>query len=176
MTSFADDVAALYPNLHRYAVRLLHDRGSAGDLVQQTVLHALSREHMYEPGSNLRAWLFTMLHNTYVNGVRRSARDLAVSVDPSDLASHSTLDESAYFRIMLRETNTALATLSREQRRTLLLAALDGEDYDQMAELEDVPIGTIRSRLSRARSALRSKLDDSSDMSDEERRLLGRWT
>jgi RNA polymerase sigma-70 factor, ECF subfamily len=147
------------PRLRRYARALLRDSDRADDLVQDTMVRGLEKLHLYQPGTNLRAWLFTMMHNQYVNSVRRSARrGHAINVEKVTLGVHP----SQIGRLELRDLERAIASLPHEQRTTLLLIGLEGLKYEEVAQICDVPVGTVRSRLSRARTALHQKLEDGS--------------
>jgi RNA polymerase sigma-70 factor (ECF subfamily) len=144
-------IAAEIPRLRRYARALLRDKDRADDLVQDTILRALEKKHLYERGTNLRAWLFTLMHNHYLNSVRRSVRrGQTILVEKVTLASPAP----QLANLELRELERAIARLPEEQRETLLLIGLEGMKYDEVAQICDVPIGTVRSRLSRARTGL----------------------
>jgi RNA polymerase sigma-70 factor (ECF subfamily) len=151
-----DDIRRLLgaeiPRLRRYARALLRDKDRADDLVQDTILRALEKNHLYQQGTNLRAWLFTMMHNQYVNYARRSARRREkILVEQVPLASPAP----QFASLELRDLESAIARLPEEQRETLLLIGLEGMKYEEVAQVCDVPIGTVRSRLSRAREELR---------------------
>src|SRR5215469_14951205 len=145
-------IAAEIPRLRRYARALLRDKDRADDLVQDTILRALEKNHLYQRGTNLRAWLFTMMHNQYVNYARSSARrGQNIRVEQVPLASPAP----QLACLELRDLESAIARLPEEQRETLLLIGLEGMKYEEVAQICDVPIGTVRSRLSRAREELR---------------------
>ena len=138
-------------SLRRYARRLLGNSSDADDLVQECLARARSRAHLWRPGSDLRAWLFTILHNTNVNNLR--ARAAAARLPAEDAAAVAPPAQEA--RLELRDLDRALAQVPREQRRVLLLVGLDGMSYAEAALIEGVPVGTVMSRLARGRSALR---------------------
>jgi RNA polymerase sigma-70 factor (ECF subfamily) len=145
-------IAQHLPRLRRYARALTGDRNAADDLVQDTVERALSRFHLWRPGSDLRAWLFTIMHNIYVNQTRSRIRH-----------PHEPLDESAAEDLHMREPDwgtlrdieEALARLPAEQRSVLLLVGLEQFTYEEAARVLEVPLGTVMSRLSRGRERLR---------------------
>ncbi|HJT08209.1 MAG TPA: sigma-70 family RNA polymerase sigma factor [Stellaceae bacterium] len=147
-----DHIAAL----RRYARALLGDRIEAEDLVQDCLARALSRAHLWRPGSDLRAWLFTILHNIHVNNVRSRHARLA-SVDASEGRSWRGMsappDQDT--RLELRDLERALDRIPEEQRQVLLLVGMEGMSYDEAARIVGVPIGTIMSRVARGREALR---------------------
>jgi RNA polymerase sigma-70 factor (ECF subfamily) len=118
----------------------------------------MAKRHLWQPGSNLRAWLFTILHNQYVTEVRHSARE-ATAVDVSETASILTVPSNQMFRLQLHDLEIALAKLPDEQRSILLLIGLEGMSYDGAAEVLDIPVGTVRSRLWRARAQLRNLME-----------------
>jgi RNA polymerase sigma-70 factor (ECF subfamily) len=149
-------IGAEVPRLRRYARALLRDNDRADDLVQDTILRALEKDHLYERGTNLRAWLFTMMHNQYVNFVRRSARrGQTIVVEKLTLATPAAQIAS----LELRDLESAIARLPEEQRETLLLIGLEGMKYEEVAQICNVPIGTVRSRASRARMGLRRMIE-----------------
>ena len=144
-------IEAEIPRLRRYARALLRNQDRADDLVQDTLVRGLDKVHLYRSG-DLRAWLFTIMHNQYVNSVRRLARQgEKIAVEKVPLASQA----SQLPRLELRDLENAIARLTEEQRATLLLIGLEGMKYEEVAQICDVPIGTVRSRLSRAREELR---------------------
>jgi RNA polymerase sigma-70 factor (ECF subfamily) len=146
------------PRLRRYARALTRDASRADDLVQDTLLRALAKQHLWQDGTNLRAWLFTLMHNQHVNDVRRSSRD-GGNVDVTEMASVLVANTDPTASRQLRELERGLAMLPLEQREAILLVGLEGLRYDEAAAIAGVPIGTVRSRLSRGREALRRILD-----------------
>jgi len=144
------------PRLRRYARALTRSTREVDDLiddlVQDCLARALSRIDLWQPGTDLRAWLFAILHNQYVNYVRRSVRERAVRdfcrISPR-LASGANHD------LELRDLRRAMGHLSHEQREVILMLAFDGVKYREAAKALEVPIGTIRSRVSRGREILR---------------------
>jgi RNA polymerase sigma-70 factor, ECF subfamily len=149
-------IEAEIPRLRRYAGALLRNRDRADDLVQQTLLRGLEKVHLYQSGTDLRAWLFTLMHNQYVNSVRRWVREREViTVEKVSLASPA----SQITHIELSDLKWAIGRLPEGQRAVLLLISLEGMRYDEVAQICNVPIGTVRSRLSRARETLRAMLD-----------------
>ncbi len=140
------------PRLRRYARALTGDRNAADDLVQDTLERALSRFQLWRQGSDLRAWLFTIMHNIFVNQLRSRLRH-----------PHEALDESAADVQQarepdwaeLRDIDDALSRLPGEQRAVLLLVGLEQFTYEEAARVLDIPLGTVMSRLSRGRERLR---------------------
>ena len=146
------------PRLRRYARALTRAADRADDLVQDTLVRALAKGHLWQPGTDIRAWLFTIMHNQYVNTVRRQTRETA-TVDVEQVSSTlvATTDPTSSWQ--LRELDRALARLPDEQREVVLLVGLEGMAYDSAAQILGVPIGTVRSRLSRGRETLRGLME-----------------
>jgi RNA polymerase sigma-70 factor (ECF subfamily) len=154
MTEFARLLEAQLPRLRRYARALTRDPSRADDLIQDTVVRALAKRHLYQDGTNLRAWLFTLMHNQHVNNARRNVReDNALDVDT--VAPHLVAVTDPTALRQLRELDEAIGKLAIEQRQVILLIGLEGMSYEETATILNVPIGTVRSRLSRGREALR---------------------
>lgn len=158
--------------VRRYARALTRDADRADDLVQSVMERALRKRHLFAEGTNLRAWLLSITHNAYVNSVRRAVRENAIDVAEEDLARIPAMERDAIAGIEVKEMEVLLRRLPRQQQRVLVLAALYGENYERMAEYEMVPVGTIRSRLSRGRASLRL-LSDGTDLAPEELEKLG---
>jgi RNA polymerase sigma-70 factor, ECF subfamily len=158
VTEFGGRVAAEIPRLRRYARALTRNGTSADDLVQDSIEHGLAKRHLWRPETNLRAWLFTIMHNQYVNQVRRSVRE-GVVVSTSDGEPLLSNEAPQGKRLELRDLDRALAQLPDEQRAVILLVGLEGMSYQAVAEVVGIPIGTVRSRLSRGRLMLRQLMD-----------------
>lgn len=146
------------PRLRRYARALTRDATRADDLVQSCLVRALAKSHLWQPGTDLRAWLFTILHNQHVNDVRRSVRE-GTNVPVEDVAPVLTVQSTQGSSLKLRDLDRALARLPEEQRQVLLLVGLEGMRYEEVALVLSVPVGTVRSRLSRGRETLRRLMD-----------------
>jgi RNA polymerase sigma-70 factor, ECF subfamily len=151
---FYRSIEAEIPRLRRYARALTREPVAADDLVQDCLARALGKLHLWQEGTDLRAWLFTILHNQYVNQVRRAIREGA-PVGLSETEPMLTLAPHQDKRLELRDLERALAKLPAEQRTVILLIGLEGMSYEEVADIIDVPVGTVRSRLSRGREALR---------------------
>lgn len=142
------------PALRRYARALVGDAAQADDLVQDCLERAVSRAHQWRRSGSLRGWLFTIMHNINANQRRAAAR--APAWDPIERAENSVGRPGDQIdRLMLQEVVAALASLSLEQRQVLLLVVLEGLRYEEVAQVLGVPVGTVMSRLSRARDRLR---------------------
>lgn len=158
MNDFAWRLEAEIPRLRRYARALARDAARADDLVQNCLLRALAKQHLWEPGSDLRAWLFTILHNQHVNDVRRAVRE-GKNKAIEETEPLLTVPPNATAALLLRDLERAIARLPEEQRQAILLVGLEGLRYEEVAKILGVPIGTVRSRLSRGREALRRLMD-----------------
>lgn len=151
MTPFQSDIVAAIPRLRRLAASLCRDRNGADDLVQDTVERALGRSHQFV-GGNLRAWLTTIMLNRFRNDRRALARrPVLVDVDDPAISQKLSVRPDAQGPDIVR----ALDRLPEEQRTTLLLRTLEDLSYAEIAQAQGVPIGTVMSRLARARESLR---------------------
>jgi RNA polymerase sigma-70 factor (ECF subfamily) len=155
LSDFASRIEELIPRLRRYARALTGDRGAADDLVQDTLERAWVKLHLWRRGSDLRAWLFTIMHNVYVNQVRGRREELAL--DDEHLESPQRPTQTDLLEV--RDIDAALRRLPPEQREVLLLVALERMSYGEAARTLSIPIGTVMSRLARAREKLRLLLD-----------------
>lgn len=149
-------VIAEIPRLRGYARALTRGAGWADDLVQDTLERAWSRLHLYR-GGELRAWLFTILHNVYANAARRYKR---VSFEPLAEEDQPPVAGGQESALQLRDLQRALDQLPDGQREVLLLVAVEQLRYEEVAQVLQLPIGTVMSRLSRARERLRTLLDE----------------
>ena len=158
MSEFHRLIEQQIPRLRRYARALTRNRDRADDLVQDTLSRALDKQHLWQPGTNLGAWLFTIMHNQNVNNVRRDVREItAVEIERVSATLPATTDPSASRKMV--ELDRALAQLPLGQRQVILLVGLEGMSYEDAAGILGVPVGTVRSRLSRGRDTLRELLD-----------------
>jgi len=146
------------PRLRRYAKVLLKNAADADDLVQDCLERACSRVHTSLPIINLRAWLFTIMHNLFANRIRaKTQRPEMTEYDDEVMIQNSETSENS---LMVRDITGAMEMLAVEQREVLLLVAVENMRYEDIAELLNIPIGTVMSRLSRARKHLRSILEN----------------
>jgi RNA polymerase sigma-70 factor, ECF subfamily len=143
------------PRLRRYARALVGDRYAADDLVQDTLERAWNKFYLWRPGSDLRAWLFAIMHNVFVNQARRRRYEIEQPMDELPaVAVHATQSE----QLELRDVDKALRNLPVEQREVVLLVVVEQLTYGEVSRALDIPIGTVMSRLSRARERLRQLL------------------
>jgi len=142
------------PRLRRYARALTGERSRADDLVQDTLERALIKLHLWRPGSDLRAWLFTLMHNVFINQLRAQAGRLTADDEAAEVAVRPTQTDW----LEVRDLQAALLRLPEEQREVLLLVGLEQMTYEESAGVLGIPVGTVMSRLSRARERLRGLL------------------
>ncbi|QPC42103.1 RNA polymerase sigma factor [Kaustia mangrovi] len=159
MTDLPEALEEHIPALRRYASALLGNRDRADELVQDTLERALSRRHLFRVDRNLRGWLFTIMHNLYANNARSRSR--APGFVPVEDAAHRLSDGPHQDDHMaLRDLQRALSEMTPQHRTVLLLIGLEGLSYREAAEVLDIPVGTVMSRLARARERLRLMLGD----------------
>src|SRR5229473_5280024 len=158
MSDFARLLEAELPRLRRYARALTRDMTRADDLVQSCLTRAIAKQHLWQPGTDLRAWLFTILHNQHVNDVRRSVHE-GIHVAVEEIAPVLIAHPHALAVLQLRDLEVAIAKLPQEQRQVILLVGLEGMRYEEVALILGIPVGTVRSRLSRGREQLRRLMD-----------------
>ena len=156
----AAEIEALIPRLRRFARALTGSREAADDLTQDTLERAWVKRELWQAGTNLRAWLFAVMHGVFVNGVRRAHP--TESRDDLEYPERERADDgaSAETATALRELRTALLRLPEEQRQVVLLVGLEQFSYAEAAEVLAVPIGTVMSRLARGRERLRQLLEE----------------
>src|ERR1700692_928853 len=154
-----DDMVALMPQMHNFARSLCRDGVRAADLVQEALLRAFSNIERFQPGTNLKAWLFTILRNEHYSQLPRQKFE-AVGVDTATLPEPSVQpDHDA--ELELRELHGALSRLPTGQRTALLLVSASGLSYEEAAAICGCAVGTIKRRVARAREMLVELLDNS---------------
>ncbi len=153
-------VVAHIPSLRRYARALTGDVWAADDLVQDTLERACSRWRLWLAGTDLRAWLFTLMHNLFISQVRQglTRAKLAPTVDLEDVADELRAPELSIGLAI--DLQRCLLRLPDDQRAVLLLVTMEDLSYDEVARVTGVPVGTVMSRLSRARGRMRELLDE----------------
>jgi len=149
------------PRLRRYARALVGDRYAADDLVQDTLERAWNKFYLWRPGSDLRAWLFAIMHNVFVNQVRRRRNEIEQAMEEPPVVAVRAMQSD---QLELQDVDRALRILSDEQREVMILIAIEQMTYDEVSRALDIPIGTVMSRLSRARDRLRQLLGGQSSV------------
>lgn len=166
-------IAEQIPKLRRYARALLGDPIRADDLVQEALVRGLSRSHLWQPGTDIRAWMFTILHNLHVNNQRQRRDYQELNDARPEMATPPTQEHT----LQVRDLARGLQLLPDAQRQVVLLVGLEGMNYKQVAAVLDIPIGTVMSRLHRGREALRRLMSEgaasngSEDASDRDSKV-----
>ncbi len=164
---YVSDVEELIPTLQRFARSLARNAADADDLLQDTMERALGRAHQFEPGTNLKAWLFTIMRNRFYTECRRRQRvrdhaeDRRMGASEGDLSSLG--DQMS--RVEACEFANAFAMLTAEERALMVMATVEEVPYETIAQILEVEIGTVKSRVSRARAKLRRLQDERTDLS-----------
>ena len=168
---FERDALGYLDQLYGAALRLTHNQADAEDIVQDTYAKAFAAFHQFKPGTNLKAWLYRILTNTFINSYRKAQRQPGISGEDVEdwqlyrAAEHQSTglksaEVEALESIADSAVTDALLSLSPEFRQVVMLADVEGFSYKEIAEIMGTPIGTVMSRLNRARAALRLKLAD----------------
>jgi RNA polymerase sigma-70 factor (ECF subfamily) len=157
MSDFGSLLEMQIPRMRRYALSLTRDRTRADDLVQNCLVRALWKSHLWQPGTNLRAWLFTLIHNQHVNDIRNAIRE-GTKIPIESLIAPLTTPATQTTTLDFRDLRRALRCLPPSQAQALLLIG-DGMGYDEVASTLKIPVGTVRSRVSRGRVLLRELME-----------------
>ena len=144
--------------LRGFAWRLTRNKADAEDLVQATMLRALEKKHLFRKDSNLFSWTSKIMYNLFVTAYRRKTK-FETQYDPESYIEKESVDASQEEKMEFQEVGNAMQKLSFNHREILILVCVKGMRYAEVSEKLDVPVGTVRSRLSRAREALEHKLD-----------------
>ena len=152
-----EEVVAQIPSLRAFAWSLSHNRSDADDLVQETLIKAWTHRDKFEPGTNLRAWLFTILRNTYYTAVVKRRREVAD--EEGRHAAALSEAPSQDWSVAVHALRAALAKLPDEHREALVLVGAAGLSYEEAAEICGCALGTIKSRVNRARARLLRLMD-----------------
>lgn len=146
------------PQLRRYARSLTRDRDRADDLLQESLTRALSKSHLYRQGTNLRAWLFTILHRQHISTVRQERRT-GVTVAPEDAVRHLSTPPRQEMAQVVNAADGALSKLPEDQRQAIEMVSIDGMSYGEAADLLHVSTGTVKSRVFRGRAIIKQAVD-----------------
>ena len=153
---FKRELLALLPNLRAFAISLSGNSDRADDLVQDTILKAWAAHESFKAGTNLKAWLFTILRNEFYSQMRKKGREIQDS--EGYYTENMAVHPSQYGTLDLQDFSNALAELPEDQREALLLVGASGFAYEEAAEICGCKVGTIKSRVSRARAQLQTLL------------------
>jgi len=165
MSRFDALIGAHIPHLRRYARALTGDVTRADDLVQDTLERAWIKFHLWQPALDLRPWLFTIMHNIYVNQVRANVRRERIPASDADAQVRGVRPNQTDM-LEVSELLACLDRLPAEQREVLLLVSLESLNYTQVGKILGIPVGTVTSRLARARMRLRVLLEGSAGEGD----------
>jgi RNA polymerase sigma-70 factor (ECF subfamily) len=163
MVDWRDAVIALVPPLRAFAWSLSRNSADADDLVQDTLIKAWTHKDKFEPGTNLRAWLFTILRNTYYTAMVKRRREVAD--EDGKYAARLSAAPTQDWSVAMTAMQAALQKLPAEQREALILVGAAGLSYEEAAEICGCALGTIKSRVNRARARL-LRIMDASDATD----------
>jgi RNA polymerase sigma-70 factor (ECF subfamily) len=150
--AFTDEVLASVTSLRAFAISVTRDADQAEDLVQETLLRAVSKHEQFVDGTNLQAWLFTILRNQFFSEHRKSKREVE-DADGSYAATMVSLPDQED-RIMIHDLEAALDKLPEGQREAIMLVGVDGLSYEEAAQSLGCAVGTVKSRVNRARNSL----------------------
>lgn len=156
-SDWRNEVVAMIPALRAFAWSLSHNGSDADDLVQDTLIKAWTNRDKFEPGTNLRAWLFTILRNTYYTQVIRRRRE--VRDETGEYANNLSSPPTQDWSVAMRALQAGLAQLPDEHREALILVGAAGLSYEEAAEICGCALGTIKSRVNRARTRLLKIMD-----------------
>ena len=161
-TGFKDDLLGAIPSLRAFAVSLAQNADKADDLVQETLVKAWDKQASFQPGTNLKAWLFTILRNEFYSQMRKRGREVQDSdgIMTARLATHP----SQHGMLDLEDFRAALELLPEDQREAIILIGASGFSYEEAAQICGCAVGTIKSRVSRARTRLQEILKISGEV------------
>lgn len=154
MNQVYEEIVGIIPDLRRYALKLCRNPSAADDLVQNSIARALTKSHLFMSGTNLRAWVFTIMHNVHVSSFRREKRR-EVLIDPEILAAKLSVPPTQELTLEVNALIKAMKGIPAPQRDAVLMVGVEEMSYAQTSEHLNVSIGTIKSRVSRGRNALR---------------------
>ena len=159
MNEVAREIENYVPALQRYALALCHNATAADDLVQECIVRGLTKAHLYKAGTNLRAWLFTIMHNLHISDLRRNGK-WRQPADPEAALDNLSVSASQTSTVMLRAVGKAMMTLPDLQRVILYCVGVEGKSYEEVSKEFGIPVGTVKSRCFRAREAIQKKLGE----------------
>ena len=146
------------PRLEKFALRLTRNEHDADDLVQAALLRAMEKKHLFQEGTDLFKWTSKIMYNLFVSGYRRKVK-FETQYDPENYLEKQYVDARQDKQVELMKVKESMALLSSEHREVLIMVCIQGMRYQDAAEALDIPVGTVRSRLSRAREQLQTLLD-----------------
>lgn len=166
------DIMGQLGSLRRYARSLTRDSADAEDLVHDALVRAYERRGSFRSGGNLRAWLLSIVHNAFIDGLR-TRKSEAARLDQAGYLADANVDAPQEHSVRLAQVREAFFKLPEEQRSALHLVAIEGLTYSQAAEVSGAPLGTLMSRIGRARAALREMEDTSPSRAKSHLKIVG---
>jgi RNA polymerase sigma-70 factor (ECF subfamily) len=145
-------------HLHKFALRLTHSQAGAEDLLQSTLLRAIEKRHLFENGTDVFKWTSKIMFNLFVSDYRRRTK-FETRYDPETFIERESVEASNETKVELAEVQAAMDSLSEDHRDVLIMVCVKGMQYQEVAEILGIPLGTVRSRLSRAREQLQMLLE-----------------
>lgn len=164
-SSLRDDLVAAIPNMRAFAISLCGNRDRADDLVQEALVKAWNNLDSFEVGTNLKAWLFTILRNAYFSELRKTKREVADS--DGALAARVAVPAEQHAHLDLKDLNRALGQLPADQREALILVGAEGFSYEDAANISGCAVGTVKSRVNRARTKLAELMASPEDVAEQ---------
>lgn len=156
---FKQDLVALVPKLRRFALSLTGNSADADDIVQSACVKALKNHAQFQPGTRMDSWMYRIIQTLWIDDKRRAkTRGAQIDAEHAGLSDEGRAARLPEDRMMLKSARAAMAELPENQRAVLSLVAIEGLSYKETADVLDLPIGTVMSRLSRARDALLPQL------------------
>jgi len=146
--------------LEKFAYKLTNNKSDAEDLLQSTLLRALEKKHLFQEGTNLYSWLSKVMYNMFVSAYRRKTK-FETQYDPEPYIEKQKLDADQDKKMEVQDVERAMNQISSDHREILIMVCVKGMAYAEVSEVLQVPVGTVRSRLSRARESLQAELDTS---------------
>lgn len=148
--------------LRKFAYRLTQNMSDAEDLLQSTLLRAIEKKHLFQKDTNLFSWTSKIMYNLFVTAYRRKVK-FESQYDPESYIENESVEASQDIKMELKDVNKAMRNISDEHREILIMVCAKGMQYAEVSEALQIPVGTVRSRLSRARESLQNALDSNND-------------
>lgn len=146
------------PSLKKFALRLTRNESDADDLTQSTILRALEKKHLFQPDTNLFRWTSKIMYNLFVSDYRRKIK-FETQYNPENYIELESVEAAQYAKMEFLQVREAIETLSDDHREILIMVCIKGMAYASVSQLLGIPVGTVRSRLSRARESLQALLE-----------------
>jgi len=161
--------------LEKFAYKLTRNKADAEDLLQSTVLRAIEKKHLFQEGTNLFSWSSKIMYNMFVSGYRRKVK-FETKYDPESFIEKESVEANQNIQMEFKDVDIAMNTLSSEHKEILIMVCIKGMQYAEVANKLDIPVGTVRSRLSRARHALQTSLDKPNTTLNNQYKFIGNNT